>query len=137
MRTIVGVGVAVGVLGATGGVGVGAGVFVGRGVDVALGVGWTVGASSVGSEVTVDLASPLQAAVSSEPANNSASNDSIPHVGRTGNAFHRPLEGSLPNYIYPTIFPTRGEVTVPVTGHREGRAPRRSPLKLTILSERL
>ena len=135
MRTIVGV--AVGVLGATVGIDVGTGVFVGRGVDVALGVGWTVGASSVGSEVTVDLASPLQAATKSKLTNNRASSDNIRPVGRTGNAFHRPLEGSLPNYIYPTIFPTRGEVTVPVTGHREGRAPRRSPLKLTILSERL
>ena len=129
--------VAVGVLGATVGVDVGAGVFVGRGVDVALGVGCTVGASSVGSGVAVDLASPLQAAVSSEPANNSASSDNIRRVGRTCNALHRPLESSLPNNVYSTIFPTRGKVTGPVTGHRDGTAPRRTSHKLTILSESL
>ena len=135
MRTIVGV--AVGVLGATVGIDVGTGVFVGRGVDVALGVGWTVGASSVGSEVTVDLASPLQAATKSKLTNNRASSDNIRPVGRTCNALHIPLESSLPNNVYSTIFPTRGEVAVPVTGRRDGTAPRRTSHKLTILSERL
>ena len=75
------VGVAVGVLGATVRVGAGEGVFVGRGVDVALTVGSTVGASSVGSGVAVDLAAPLQAATSSKLTNIRASNDNI---GRSG-----------------------------------------------------